>query len=409
MSIKKTINNLFPIFFVIIWLMPVSNEKTILNSNMNNFMYIMVVLLVAFAILYDVKIAKKFRLTKEIMKVILVAIILIAFSIPTAIMHPEANFGSREFTFYITLMLILSYRFISFKPNLIWRQVLYAVTMVICISGILMILGSNSVWSFFSTYYVNHYFYAYTEFEKMRKPITFFVANSTTVPIYFLLFMFFEICEPKSKLSFLIRICLISLILFCANNSAIMAIVLIVGYYLFNSDKKMTAKKIILNGIIILVIVSGILFGYTYLSEIILSKANGILGRYTRSGAGNLIVDINYILGFNLPIGCVFLPTLFYADSGPIIYTLMGSILFPVIIYTSLYKALKYYTPSRFVARYLFICLFAFEIAYPILTEQRFLPLFMFFLIYIKTNGKNGYSSVNNIHKFQRQKRLNYE
>lgn len=400
MSIEKIINNLFPILFVCIWLMPVSNEKNVLNNSMNNFMYIMVVLLVVFAIMYDVKIARKLRLKKEIIKVVLVIIILIAFSIPTAIMHPEANFGLREFTFYIILMLILSYRFVSFKPNLIWRQVLYIVTIVICISGILMILGSHNIWSFFSTYYVNHYFYAYIEFEQMRKPVTFFVANSTTVPIYFLLFMCFEICEYKSKLAFLLKVCLVLLILFCSSNSAIMAIALIAGYYLFNSDKKMTAKKIILNEIIILAIVGGLMLGYTYLSEIILSKANGILGRYTTAGAGNLVVDINYILGFNLPIGCVFLPTLFYADSGPIIYTLMGSILLPIIIYTSLYKTLKYYISSRFVARYLFICLFAFEIAYPILTEQRFLPLLMFSLIYIKANQKDSYNLMKDIHKF---------
>ena len=105
---------------------------------------------------------------------------------------------------------------------------------------------------------------------------------------------------------------------------------------------------------------------------------------------------MNYIFSGGIPTGVVFVPKLFYTDCGMLVYILRGGFILPILIYISLYRCLKYYLLDGFKAKYIFICILGFEIGYAALIAQRFLPLFLFFLLYNKMFNDEEQRSVAN-------------
>ena len=384
-NFKKIINSIIPIVLIIVWLMPVSESRGILNSGLNNRMYMCVTALVCFMVIYDVIDGKKIK-KNALVLVLFSVFLLVIFSALTGLIQPKVAFGWREFAIYLTMLLIIGYRFTAIKPNKMWRVSFYIASTVIGILGLLMLLGNTNVWDFFAKYYVNHYSYVYEEFELLRKPVTFFAANSITCTIYFLIYFIWELCESKRHrvISIIYRMVYIVLIAGCFNNSAILCLGLIVLYYLLSSSKYLTKIRLFVNVLIVIVAMIILICNMDYITSILFSEANGILGRYSSAGAGNLIDTIRYIMNFHMPIGCMLIPDLYITDSGFIVTTLRGSVILTVVVYYLLYTALRYYTEDVFLTRFFFIAILAFEVGYPILVAQRFVPILCFFLLYVK-------------------------
>jgi len=378
---------------MLVWLMPVSNQRGVLNSILNNCMYIFFIITIFLMVLYDVWNKKTININSTKISIFCI-FLLIFFSICTAQINPGISFGWKEFATFVALFMVIGYRFSYITPNKTWRTIFYIVSTVIAVCGILMLIGNSDVWDFFSTYYVNHYSYVYEEFRKVKKPVTFFAANSTTPPVYFMIYFLWELCESKRHklLSIIYRIIYIILLIGCFSNSSILCIGLIILYYLFSSAGGLTKKKLIINTGIVVFTMIIIMYNLRYLQSIIFSKANGLLGRYSASAAGNVLVNIYYILGMNIPIGCMLVDGLYITDSGVIVYILRGSLLLMLGIYYLLYSSLIYYTKDKFTAKYIFICILCFEIAYPILIAQRFMPFLCFFFLYVNSfYNKNEY------------------
>lgn len=382
-KLYKIINCIFAFSLILIWLMPVSNQQHTLNVGLSNQMYICIFVCIFVMFFYDLIKSSSFC-KRNFCVATLGLVLLIIFSLLTTIFKQGGSFGLRELLMYTMLFIVLGHRFKFISASEIWRKLFYVASTIIALCGILMIVGNSAIWNFFSTYYVNHYSYSYALFESLRRPVTFFAANSTSCPVYFIIYFIWELCEKKHKvLRMVFRGVYVALILACFNNSAILCVALIAFYTLFHS-KKLTYKRLIINSVIIIGITIAVMMNIDYFQSIFSSKANGILGRYTSSGAGNLVDTIKYILDFNMPIGCVFFSDLYATDSGLVVYALRGSVILDVCIYYLLYRSLKYYISDQFTSAFLFISILGFEVGYPILIEQRFLPFLLFAYIYIK-------------------------
>ncbi len=386
-SKKNIINSIFGILLILVWLLPVSENEGVLNTSLNNRMYILILVLVLFMLLYDWGKSKK-KDSKNLGLFLIAFSSLIIFSILGMIIYPNAEIGLREASIYFVLLIILSYQFTNVEPTNVWRSIFYLISTMIAILGILMLLGSDYIWSFFSTYYVNHTSYNYTVFRKQGKPITFFAAHSISCYIYFLLYLIWEICEASknNKIAIIFKGIYLILIIGCQSNSAILCVILIISYYLFKYIKELTLKRLLM---IFIITFAGMIFCYSYydvLINILGAKANGVLGRFSK-GTGALINNINYIIEGKMPTGIVFAPGLFYTDCGMLTYMLRGSFILPVCIYVLLFRCLKYYIEQDYEFKFLFLSIVAFEVGYPILIAQRFVPIFIFFLLYVKQFG----------------------
>lgn len=386
--IERFLNSFFGILIVIVWLMPVSTQRGVLNSGLSNRMYLCFFLLFSLMLFFDFK-NFKITITRQIKLVGLGITILLVFSLLTYTTDNSILFGVKEFLTFFYMLLILGYRFKYVQATEFWRVIFYIISFIIVFAGFGMLLGNPHIWDFFGTYYVNHYSYVYEEFELLRKPVTFFAANSITCPIYFVMFFIWELCESKTHkiLSIFFRLSFSILILGCFNNSAILCLGLIGLYYMINSSEKLSAKKLLIRVAIVITIIVFLMTNISYIESIIFSQANGILGRYSSSGAGTLRETIQYILDLNLPIGCTLVENLYITDSGLVVYTLRGSIIFTILVYYLLKSSMNFYMPYEFVSGFMCIALICFEIGYPILIAQRFMPLLLFFFLYVREFG----------------------
>lgn len=387
-KIATLINSLFGILIVVVWLMPVSNQRGALNSGLSNRMYLCFFVLFSLMFIYDLY-RTKFLITRQILLVLFGISLLLIFSLLTYISDNSILFGIKEFLAFFFMLMILGYRFKFVHATKLWKLIFYIASLIIVLAGFGMLLGNSLVWNFFATHYVNHYSYVYEEFEMLRKPVTFFAANSITCPIYFFMFFIWELCESKTNkiISIFFRVSFIILILGCFNNSAILFLGLITLYYLTNSTEKLNSKTLFIRIAIVVIVMAFLMINISKIEGILFSQANGILGRYSSSGAGTLRETVQYILDLNLPIGCMLVHNLYITDSGFVVYILRGSLLFAIIIYYLLKTSMDYSMPNQFVSRFMFISILLAEIGYPILIAQRFMPLLLFFFLYVKEFG----------------------
>jgi len=379
------VNIVLPVLLILVWLMPVSNQSAILNSVLINRMYLYMIALFSIMIIYDFAFSKIIN-TIDATIIIVNILIVLFFSYVQSRYYPSAGFGYREFSIYLMMLFILGYHFRTLTAGKIWRVLFYAVSILIAIVGVLMIIGNSTVWKFLGTYYVNHYSYSYVEFEALKRPITFFAANSTTTPEYFLIYCIWEFCETEKHplVSAVFKIIYIFLMAALMNNSGILAIALIALYYLVNTGKQLSIRNILLKLLIFFGIVIALIYTHEYIQSILFSGKNGVLGRYSSSGAGNVLSDIKYITALNWPTGFTFVPNLYFSDSGVVVNLLRAGVIGAVGVYLLLWRAFKYALNNYFRTFFMFMSLMFFEVAYPILVEQRFLLFLCFFLIYVK-------------------------
>ena len=393
--IKKTtfrnlFNCLFAVLLVLIWLMPVSESKGVLSTQMNNRMYIFLCGLIVTSLV--VEHIHSHRIVKRDFFLFVGAILLLLFfTVVGSIEYTNAEVGIREFAIYFSLFVVLSTRYSYIEANGFWRILFWLFSTVIVISGILMLINNEKVWDFFSTFYVNHLYYIYTEYKVSLKPVTFFAAHSISCFVYCMIYMLWEFCESKDHkvVAWIFKGLFAVLIVACRNNSSLFCIAMILMYYIFRYSNRLTAKRLLTALVVGLAAVIAVFSNFNSILSIVNSQGNGILGRFTTAGAGNLVYDINYIISGGVPTGVVFAPNLFYTDCGMLVYILRGGIILPLLIYVMLYRSLRFYLTDNFKVKYIFICILGFEIGYATLIAQRFLPLLLFFFLYNKSFNNN--------------------
>lgn len=396
-SCKNLFNCFYGIVLVLIWLMPVSERKGALSTSMNNRMYMFFCGLILISLVIES--LHSWSMSKKELCLLLGAVFtLLFFTIVGSIKYPNAEIGIRELAIYFTLFIILSIRCVYIEANSFWRAIFWLFSTAIAFLGILMLLNNERVWDFFSTYYVNHLYYIYTEYKVLLKPVTFFAAHSISCFVYFLIYMTWEFCESRRHkfIAWIYKGIFAFLIIACRNNTSLFCIVMILMYYICRYSNKMTAKRILIAIVAGCAIFVAVFSNFDLILSIVNSQGNGILGRFTTVGAGNLVYDMNYIFSGGIPTGVVFAPKLFYTDCGMLVYILRGGFILPILIYISLYRCLKYYLLDDFKVKYIFICILGFEIGYAALIAQRFLPLFLFFLLYNKMFNDEEQRSVAN-------------
>lgn len=300
------------------------------------------------------------------------------FTIVSSHYDPTARFSIARLAPISSFLLVT---FVTLKSRVAVRNVkimLHIFMAVFLIWNLLIIFEFPFIKEFTISNYTQLYERATSNMFIKKRPIMSFGIYTFASFFYFL---FFIICRrlyilSKKNIYLLYQVfLLIANVLLVSNTAFVFS--LLMAYFIFKGLKSTGLRVLLVIGIIgfaFLVVSNLELSGY-YL-ESFGSEKNGFRGRYTDSGTleANLdYLDNFFFIGFNIVEG------LTYSDSGYLVYYTMGSILFVIGMYYSLFRFYRNNIPMDFLI--ILIPTLVFEIALPVIIYYKFIYAIIFFMI----------------------------
>lgn len=366
---KKNSNILlsFILFFGVYF--PTSLSGNILDS----LMYIKIL------VFYAISLLLIFR-QKTINPIILNSSIAIFFILFLSTMISDTNtyaFGTLMYFVSIYLMMFIDFKKISITSKLSKSFILFnIITLAI---GYLTVIGNETIGNFLVANYSNHKSFLVLSMVQAFKPVITFGSHTiASLMLFFLFYLNYNIFETKRRKSNLFfSLLYLGLIYFLQSNSSYLFLVISLVYILFKFFRTLQFKKrtIIVNSLFVPILFfiswdKPILFLLQTIKDfqiILSSPVNGVLGRFGESGV--LKSNIEYIASNPFkPLGFGYNPNLTYTDSGLIELITRGTIILPIIIYSTFYFFLKKNLVSKNTAYFLFFTFVIFDMfVYPII------------------------------------------
>lgn len=259
------------------------------------------------------------------------------------------------------------------------------VFMVVCIViNIGILAGTSSIKNLIYFFYTQYYKEALNYSVGIRKPVFLFGVHSYAAFYYML---FFLLCYFTYKKINKRRFWYYSIILFCftlllRSSSSLVFSIYMGGILLYDivKHKKYFCLSFGFFALILCICKGDLLIQYL---ESMLSKSNGILGRYTK-GAGLFNENMNVITN-SLGIGFTIARKmdLYYGDSGYMYFLTLGNVILVVLTYILIIHFI-YRNLNKKYARHLCVTILLIEGAVSASTTYRFIAVLIFFVIYLK-------------------------
>jgi hypothetical protein len=316
---------------------------------------------------------------------------LLLFTLTGSMIFHEVSMGI--FPAYLILALVQLLNIHSFE----YSQKLLSVTLIIVsviqiFFGINIVLINEDVRGFLIDNYSAGYDSLVPTMIGDLKPVTTFGSHSIAGFYFFILFFlnFMTFKVTKKSIFFVTSVLLLLLLVFIRSNTAYLYTAVSFVYMLVGLSRK--PLHLVLFLLMICISVALIYVQYKELIDVLLEydvqtvtghSGSGLAGRYT---SGNyLSVTIDFIKEHPFtPIGLSYSDTLFFTDSGIIVYFLRGSVFLIWSIYFGFFHFLKRNLKGSELELYaLFLIYLVFEVGYPNLINSRSLGCIPFIVIYL--------------------------
>jgi hypothetical protein len=329
--------------------------------------------------------------------------VLVTVSLPIMIILSACTLSSSTFRFgwgvfaqFNLLALVYALDLRRIRPGPFVGATFKIVNVLYIVWGFGIILGSDFIGQFTIRWYAQFYEELLPAMLGLHKPILAFGTHSLAGFFAYLLFWlnWQSYNVARSRLALAFSICYVGLLLALTSftSLALAAVALIqIAVCLWKRSRRLLVLGV-LGLCAILFLAAGTLADQAdrfraeapYAAAALLnSDKSGPLARYGKQG--DLKESISFLLEHPLsPVGYTNPPFLFFADSGPLEYTLRGSVPFLCLVYSGLYVFLRYNSPSGKYALTLFLVVLAFELGFVSLTYFRTLLLLPFLAIYPK-------------------------
>jgi len=283
------------------------------------------------------------------------------------------------------------------------------VIIIIIVCNILILMENNAIKSFIIDHYSQFYENA-TEnmFIKKRPIFTFGVYTfaSYFYSLFFLLSIYSFNITKKLKYKLYCYILLIFNILL-ASNFAILSSVFMTLVIFHTIVKNKNLIEILAFIILFLTVAIWIINNkelINYYQESLFSNSNGIVGRYSSSGA--LMVNSKYLethpnIGFNIIRNL----KLAYTDSGYLVLRLMGGWILLLPYYYLLYRFMKNNYKRTYII--FLIITMAFESALPVSIYIKFAYAMLFCIIYLSSLKSKELLLIKSKEEYLARKRIN--
>lgn len=261
----------------------------------------------------------------------------------------------------------------------------YLAVIVFCILGIGVILRETTICRFLSTYYTRYWERSAYYSVMMGKPVGTYSVHSISGFMYFefiLMLHYKNKKDPKWYNTILIA-ALSVIIAMLQSNTAVMLLGLGALIILFEHRKKESLRTFIFKVAFVVAVCLFLFMNMDAIQAITGNSENGLLGRFT--GASAFLRNIRFLEKNMLPIGFTGSSSLWLSDNGYIIAFLRGGIVNVLAIYGGLYFFLKRNVLNKAARVSVLLSIAAFEMAYPILLEIRYICFLPFLLVYLNT------------------------
>jgi hypothetical protein len=306
------------------------------------------------------------------------------------------RFGYGVFGQFILLALVLALDLRRVRPSRFISAAFLVASVLNVAVGFSIIVGNEWAGQFLSSFYSYSYPELVPNMVSLHKPVLSFATHSLAG---FFLYLFFwmnwetfkarrgalDLCVALCHLVLLVAVASFTSIAFCALALIQMAL------WLYDRSHKLFALAAVCTLAAVPVGIRTLQYqaeslGFT-LPELGVTVLNpdlgGPLARY--GPRGELWPTFEHLIDHPFsPIGFTVPSYLFVADSAPLEYLLRGSIPLLLLIYFGLYRFLRFNSPSRGYALWLFLVIVAFEAGFSALPYFRTLFLLPFFVVYLR-------------------------
>lgn len=266
------------------------------------------------------------------------------------------------------------------------RHLFLAVNFINFIIGAGMILGNHTVDHLVRENYSIYYPQLVDTMILAHKPVLTFGTHSLAAMVFY---FFFWLCLETHKVR-RERLFLASAILYAVLTLALMSVAglaigaIMVAQLTWAALKRSWGSRI-LTLLLVVVAIVFVPWGeiWALANPIFSSDTNGLLGRY--AGSGTLAWPLHYAVNHPFsPIGFTYSPNFaFLGDSGAIQYFVRGSLPLLVCMYAAAYRFLRHNLLVKTDAVRFILVLGIFETGFTLLTQERFVYLMAFAVVYL--------------------------
>lgn len=281
---------------------------------------------------------------------------------------------------YLILAIVLSLDLRCFKTTKFFDALFYLLCIVVCVTGILVVIKEPNVCNYIAKYY-NRYWERCTYYMmNAGKPVGSYATHSIAGFIYFQfgVLLYFKNRQKFSWINSILLATIVFLMLMLRSNTAILLIGLGVCLILLNNRENKSKTKLIMQMLVVGLGCAIICINMEWIQAITGSKENGLLGRFT--GASVFLNNFTFLRNNMLPIGFSTSSSIWISDCGYIVALLRGGILNVIILYGSAVAFFKRNLSSKKILLPALSSLLLFEIGYPVLMELKYV-LFLPFLV----------------------------
>lgn len=381
MKVKKT---QFMLFFMLIWALimqvtPTSTSPTVVSSAWIAYYTRAGLLFVLLFLVGTRRIVKKAAL---IQLCNIVCMFLFSWLTIRYRGFKEAYYNAFYY-FFLACILVMDLR--GLRISRYYNLLFYGLVVFFGILGILVILKIPAVCEFLSTYYTRHWDYSAYYMTRAGKPVGTYAVHSIAGFMYFQFALLLYYKNKKTTKWY--NIALISLmavlIAMLRSNSAVMFLGLGAMIILFDNREQLRFGSLVFRAAFIIAVCVFVIINMDSIQRITGSTENGLLGRFT--GTSAFLSNLRFLASNLLPIGFTGSNSLWLSDNGYIVALIRGGIFNIAAMYGGVYYFLKRNVENKSARVSLLISIAAFEMAYPVLLEIRFLSFMPFLILYLNS------------------------
>lgn len=399
MKIKKTqlLLSLVSVWAIIIQFVPSSISPTAINSNwIANYTRLSILFIVLFII------GTK-RVSMRMAGLQLINILaLFAFSILTIrIKGFSEAYYNFYYSFLIAAVLIMDLR--SLRIGKYIDLLFYIAVVGFSVLGLLVILKEPTVCEFLSTYYTRHWELSTYYMTMAGKPVGTYAVHSISGFMYFqfILLLYYKNKTKPKWYNIALIVILAVMIAMLRSNTAVMLLGIGAIIVLFENKKKGGTKSFFFKSAFVIAVCVILVVNMDKIQSITGSTENGLLGRFT--GTSAFFSNIRFIASNLLPIGFTGSSSLWLSDNGYIIAFLRGGIINIIALYAGTYFFMKKNVSNKAARISVLISIAAFEMAYPVLLEIRYICFIPFLVLFLNTFANEAEEHTDGVKEYRHE------